>query len=54
MESTLINDSLKYEADTSDFLFELPKEFGGTLEDSPQVAKDSLMAFDIKTGAQEA
>lgn len=36
----------------SDFIFELPIEFGGSL-DSAQIkeAKDNLMVFDIKTGA---
>ena len=38
----------------NDFLFDLPVQFGGTLESSNQVVKDSLMAFDIKTGAEEA
>ena len=39
----------------SDFIFELPVEFGGSL-DSAQIkaAKDNLMAFDIRTGAQQA
>ena len=39
---------------TLEFLFELPMEFGGTLESSSVPIKDSLMAFDIKTGAEEA
>ena len=54
-EQTIAND---IEIDTSDnkedpdFIFELPTEFGGTL-DSSQVAKakESMMTFDIKTGA---
>mmetsp|Transcript_22859 Transcript_22859/g.35179 ORF Transcript_22859/g.35179 Transcript_22859/m.35179 type:complete len:167 (-) Transcript_22859:776-1276(-) len=36
-----------------DFIFELPIAFGGTLADVAK-AKDSLMAFDITTGAQAA
>jgi len=39
----------------SEFIFELPKEFGGNLDSSAApTAKDSLMAFDIRTGAAEA
>ena len=36
-----------------DYLFELPVEYGGTLVQQAK-AKDSLMAFDIRTGAQAA
>ena len=36
-----------------DYLYDLPKEFGGTLESGIEV-KDSLMSFDIKTSAEEA
>lgn len=40
---------------SGDFLFELPKEFGGQLDSAAiSAAKDSLMAFDIKTGAAKA
>ena len=35
-----------------DFIFELPKEFGGTLDTSSIAkVKEDMMAFDIKTGA---
>ena len=38
-----------------DFIFELPKPYGGTLDTSSIAkSKESMMAFDIKTGAQEA
>lgn len=37
-----------------EFLFELPIEYGGTLETNQTKVADSLMAFDIKTGAQAA
>ena len=40
---------------SSDYIFELPKEFGGNLDSTATpAATDSLMAFDIKTGAEEA
>jgi hypothetical protein len=32
----------------------LPKQFGGNLDNAKQETKDSMMAFDIKTGAEEA
>jgi hypothetical protein len=35
----------------SQYLFDLPKAYGGTLDTIAQV-KDSLMAFDITTGAE--
>ena len=39
----------------SSFLFELPIEFGGTLDSAElKKAKDNLMVFDIKTGAEQA
>ena len=39
----------------SDFIFELPVEFGGNLvDDGIEAAKEGMMAFDIKTGAEEA
>ena len=34
------------------WLFELPLEFGGQLESAATPAKDTLMAFDITTGAE--
>jgi len=35
------------------FLFDLPIEFGGSLDSSAlKQAKDNLMVFDIKTGAE--
>lgn len=37
-----------------EFIFELPIDFGGTLPNEYKGHKDSLMAFDIKTGAAEA
>jgi hypothetical protein len=38
-----------------DFLFELPVEFGGSLDiNLLEKPKDSLMAFDIRTGLQAA
>ena len=38
-----------------DFLFELPTEFGGNLDSGAlKKAKDNLMVFDIKTGAEKA
>ena len=39
----------------SNFLFELPIEFGGNLDSAElKKAKDNLMVFDIKTGAEQA
>lgn len=41
--------------DCNEFVFELPKEYGGSLDSKDvKTAKDSLMAFDITTGAQAA
>jgi hypothetical protein len=37
-----------------EFLFELPIEFGGTLASNQTKVADSLMAFDIKMGAEKA
>ena len=38
-----------------DFIFELPKEFGGNLDSSNLAkAKDDMLTFDIRTGAQKA
>jgi hypothetical protein len=37
------------------YLFNLPKEFGGCLDSAAfKAAKDSLVAFDIRTGQDEA
>ena len=39
----------------SSFLFDLPIEFGGSLDSAAlSKAKDNLMVFDIKTGALQA
>lgn len=40
----------------SDFLFELPQEFGGNLDTSKIASANTggMLSFDIKTGAQEA
>lgn len=41
--------------DSGNFLFELPKEFGGQLDSAAlSAAKDSMMTFDITTGAAKA
>ena len=38
-----------------DFLYELPEEYGGALKDSDLKDRNNgLMAFDIKTGMQDA
>jgi len=38
--------------DCNEFVFELPKEYGGSLDSKDvKTAKDSLMAFDITIGA---
>lgn len=42
------------EIEEGEFIFELPIDFGGTLSNETKGHKDSLMAFDIKTGAAEA
>jgi len=42
------------EIEAGEFIFELPIDFGGTLPNEYKGHKDSLMAFDIKTGAAEA
>ena len=52
----IVKDLVDIEVDDSienpDFIFELPKEFGGTLEaESIVKAKENMMTFDIKTGA---
>ena len=47
-----VNSSIDLEG-SQNYLFDLPKEFGGTLEGAVK-AKDSLMTFDIKIGAEEA
>lgn len=38
----------------TDFIFEIPVEYGGSLQAQERKANDGLMAFDIKTGAQAA
>ena len=45
---------LQWDQPESAWLFELPVEFGGSLEKAATPVQDSLMAFDIKTGAQAA
>ena len=37
-----------------DYLFELSVDFGGTLANNAEKVADSLMAFDIRTGASAA
>jgi len=38
-----------------DFIFDIPIEYGGNLDSSQvQIAKDGLLAFDIKTGMKAA
>ena len=40
---------------SDDFLYELPVEYGGSLTEADQnKGKDSMMAFDIHTGADKA
>ena len=40
--------------EAGEFIFELPIDYGGTLDNDYKAHKDSLMAFDIKTGAEAA
>lgn len=47
-------DSNLWGESNSDWIFDLPTEFGGSLEKAATPAKDGLMAFDIKTGAEAA
>ena len=53
IEAIEVNPDLEQYAG-GDFVFDYPKEYGGTLENEHQKVKDSLMAFDITTGAAEA
>ena len=43
---------MEEECKDPDFIFEIPVQYGGTMEDDANKAqaKDSLMAFDIRTG----
>ena len=51
----VLKDVVVEEVGDADWLFELPIEYGGTLDQNAVAAKkDSLMAFDIKTGAKAA
>jgi hypothetical protein len=43
------------QSQSNDFLFDLPKEFGGDLDSAAlSAAKDSMQTFDITTGAAKA
>ena len=41
-------------ATDKDYLYELSTDYGGSLSNEVVRAADSLMAFDIRTGAQAA
>ena len=54
----VVNKSINLKADDiqvdKDYLFELNIDYGGKLSNEVTKAADSLMAFDIKTGASAA